>query len=126
MSSKSARNTGFNRHKPRRCLDCGATLMRDGHIRHEQTCPIDLGMARIIDDDRAYFAANPLAHIRVREPVMAEIKNAMLALGLELPDMGLAVEPGGYVIVTQIAPGVRMRHLSNVELIATSTRKRDP
>ncbi|MGP4058927.1 hypothetical protein ACTWP6_29640 [Mycobacterium sp. 4D054] len=50
---------------------------------------------------------------------MAELQSIMLATGQALPDMpnGGQLEPGGQVIVTQVAPGLRERNFKDAVLL---------
>lgn len=111
------------------CPDCAAHWEAPEHQRrpgagggleHAPTCPIGKGYAEAGDDDRQWFADHPGETQRVRLPTMAELQSMMLVTGQGLPDApnGAVYEPGGEVIVTEVAPGLRRRDFKNAVLLA--------
>lgn len=110
------------------CPDCGANWEAPenqrrpgagGALNHAESCPIARGYRETGDNDREWFDSNPEATQRIRPPTMAELQSIMLATGQALPDApnGAVYEPGGQVIVTQVAPGLRERNFKDAVLL---------
>lgn len=78
------------------CPDCAAPVV--GRVMtHADSCPAARGMDRVMDADRAWFAAHPDEDWYTRPVDPAE------RIERDLP-------PGGHVVVYQLAPGLRSRH----------------
>lgn len=84
------------------CPDCGAIAV-GSRMTHVETCPLDRGVNRVLDDDREWFEAHPGASVRVRPVTPAEVAD-LLAAGAD--------RPTGDVIVLNLAPGLRMRRFT--------------
>ena len=90
------------------CPDCAVTSVKRG-LEHEKTCPAGLALDRTVEDDRRWFAAHPGEHRRVRPITPPEVVEAELFLN--------GWRPNGYVVVTQLQPGVRVRRMCSYELV---------
>ena len=66
-----------------RCADCNAM---GETLEHSPTCPLLVARRRVIEWDRAFFAANPDAAARMRAVHPAERE--------ELRALGLSIAPG--------------------------------
>jgi hypothetical protein len=102
------------------CPDCAAREI-DGHLTHDDTCPLGLGCDEIQADDRFWFELGPSAVTRRRPPHWSEIAD-LRRLGLVPTDdeasrvsgTPVTIEPQGDVVVTRIADGVRTRRFDDI------------
>ena len=72
-------------------------------MTHAGTCPISVGTDRALDDDAEWFRQHPGATFRTRPVTWAEAAEIEITWGWR---------PTGNVIVRQLAPGLRTRHLT--------------
>lgn len=91
------------------CPDCNA-VATDYHLTHERSCPLGLAIDERQVADRRWFEAHPYATEYRRAPHWSEI--AELKMAGWLP--GLDCETTGRVLVSQLAPGVRVRNYHDV------------
>jgi len=85
---------------PAVCPDCSAVMV-DKHLTHDETCPIGLAIEAICDADRDWFEAHPAATEYRRLVALAEV--------IEQRTAGVWPDVQGWVVVSQIVPGLRMR-----------------
>lgn len=95
-----------------KCPDCGRAFSRS-RLKHDQTCPMGLGMDEVSRADREFFEKRPNATYYYRPPHWTEI--AELKLVGEFPDV--VGEPIGQVKVTSHGPGVRTRSFDHVAIL---------
>lgn len=84
------------------CPDCGAEVSPLGIFKHEPTCPPSAEAARAVADDAAWFRAHPEATQRRRPVTPGEATEYEMSYGWR---------PSGDLVVYQIRPGVRTRHV---------------
>ncbi|MFC0705740.1 hypothetical protein [Cellulomonas uda] len=72
-------------------------------MAHADTCPLNRGVNRVLDEDREWFEAHPEVSVRIRPVTPPEVAD-LLAAG--------AARPTGDVIVLNLAPGLRMRRFT--------------
>lgn len=97
---------------PAVCPDCSAVVV-DQKLTHDETCPIGRAIGAITDADRDWFEEHPAATEYRRPVTLAEIIEQRTA-GVWPDVRGRVV---GRVLVTQIAPGLRMRTFDGVVVI---------
>ena len=97
---------------PAACPDCSADYV-DQILTHDETCPIGLAIDAICDVDQRWFEAHPEATEYRRPVTTAEVIEQRTA-GVWPDVRGRVV---GRVLVTQIAPGLRIRSFDGVLVV---------
>lgn len=87
----------------RSCPDCTAV---GPDLRHDDTCPVGRALDATGEQDRAWFDAHPDQRQRVRLVEGPERTYLQLA--------GCSVASAAFVVVSQLAPGVRTRSYRGV------------
>lgn len=96
------------------CPDCDAPAS-GGRFDHQECCPFLRGQDATSDNDRQWFEDHPGETVRVRPPFPSEQMENSHAN---------TTEPGSWVthvIVTQIEPGLRHRHMHTARWIVVPT-----
>lgn len=86
------------------CPDCSGSGSTPRLVRHDDGCPIGVGLDRMREADRAWFADHPAERHLVRDPVPADWSVATLAC-VRIR----AARPT--VIVRRMTEGARARYL---------------
>ena len=93
------------------CPDCDAAAVDNGSYDHAECCPFLAAQEATSADDRQWFEDHPGESIRVRPPFQSEqLENSHANTD----------QPGSLVTrvtVTQVEPGVRVRHMHTATLV---------
>jgi hypothetical protein len=101
------------------CPDCSATIV-DNQLVHDSTCPLGISIDQRMAADRRWFEEHPRAKRRTRPITRVEV-DELKAAG-EIPE---GWDASGPVMVTQLAPGVRTRNFSGIQMFPPEFRTRD-